>query len=170
MLSSLLLLSLPLPLLLQSLLLLLLPDIPWIAALTGSRPSTHPSQRSRQRESSPFISTSQATQKDEAPKKKERTSSAASSRNQWKRAWNRHPTQRGDADFSEASPASPASTASRPAANENSSRVNLPDQADHGRLYKWAPPSRVKESTERSRRDYFSGSSPSFSSKRPHWD
>ena len=58
----------------------------------------------------------------------------------------------------------------RPAANENSSRVNLPDQADHGRLYKRAPPSRVKESTERSRRDYFSGSSPSFSSKRPHQD
>ena len=48
----------------------------------------------------------------------------------------------------------------RPAANENSSRVNLPDQADHGRLYKQAPPSRVKDSTERSRRDYFSGSSP----------
>ena len=58
----------------------------------------------------------------------------------------------------------------RPAANENSSRVNLPDQADHGRLYKQAPPSRVKESTERSPRDYFSGSSPSFSSRRPHRD
>ena len=58
----------------------------------------------------------------------------------------------------------------RPAANENSSRVNLPDQDDHGRLYKQAPPSRVKDSTERSRRDYFSGSSPSFSSKQPHRD
>ena len=58
----------------------------------------------------------------------------------------------------------------RPPANENSSRVNLPDQADHGRLYKQAPPSRVKESTERSRRDYFSGSSPSFSSQQLHRD
>ena len=58
----------------------------------------------------------------------------------------------------------------RPAANENSSRVNLPDQADHGRLYKQAPPDRVKESTERSRRDYFSRSSPSFSSKRLYRD
>ena len=55
-----------------------------------------------------------------------------------------------------------------PAANENSSRVNIPDQADHSRLYKQAPPSRGKESTEQSCRDYFSGSSPSFSSKRPH--
>ena len=58
----------------------------------------------------------------------------------------------------------------RPAANENSSGVNLQGQADHGWLYKQAPPSRVKESTKRSRRDYFSGSSPSFSSKRPHRD
>ena len=58
----------------------------------------------------------------------------------------------------------------RPAANENSSRGNLPDQADHGRLYKRAPSSISKESTDRSRRDYFSGSSLSFSSKRPHRD
>ena len=58
----------------------------------------------------------------------------------------------------------------RPAANENSSLVNLLDQADHGWLYKWAPPSSIKESTERSRRDYFSGSSFSFGSKRPHRD
>ena len=58
----------------------------------------------------------------------------------------------------------------RPAANDNSSRVNLQDQADNGRLYKQAPPNRVKESTKRSRRDYFSRSSPSFSSKRPHRD
>ena len=43
----------------------------------------------------------------------------------------------------------------RPAANKNSSRVNPQDQADPGRLYKQAPPSRVKESTKRSRRDYF---------------
>ena len=56
------------------------------------------------------------------------------------------------------------------AANENSSRANLWDQADPGRLYKQAQPSRVKESTKRSRRDYFSGSSPSFSSKRPRRD
>ena len=58
----------------------------------------------------------------------------------------------------------------RPAANENSSRVNLPDQADYSRLYKRAPPSRGKEFTDRSRRDYFSWSSLSFSSKRPHRD
>ena len=58
----------------------------------------------------------------------------------------------------------------RPAPNENSSRVNLPDQADHNWLYKRVLPSKGKESTERSRRDYFSGSSPSFSSKRPHRD
>ena len=56
------------------------------------------------------------------------------------------------------------------ATNENSSRVNLLDQTDHGRLYKRASPSSIKESTERSRRDYFSGSSLSFSSKRPHRD
>ena len=55
------------------------------------------------------------------------------------------------------------------AANENSSRVNLWDQADSGRLYKQAQRSRVKQSTKRSRRDYF-GSSPSFSSKRPRRD
>ena len=53
------------------------------------------------------------------------------------------------------------------AANENSSRVNLWNQADPGQLYKQAQGSRVKESTKQSRRDYFSGSSPSFSSKRP---
>ena len=58
----------------------------------------------------------------------------------------------------------------RPAAKDNSSQVNLPDQAVHGRLYERAPPSRVKESTEQSRRDYFSGSSLSFSSKWPHRD
>ena len=56
------------------------------------------------------------------------------------------------------------------AANENSSRVNLWNQADPGRLYKQARGSRVKESTKRSRRDYFSGSSPSFSSKQPRQD
>ena len=38
------------------------------------------------KKSSSYISASQATPKDEAPKKKERTSSAASSRHQWKRA------------------------------------------------------------------------------------
>ena len=46
------------------------------------------------------------------------------------------------------------------AANENSSRVSLWNQADPGRLYKQAQGSRVKESTKRSRRDYFSGPSP----------
>ena len=56
------------------------------------------------------------------------------------------------------------------AANENSSRVNLWNQADPGGLYKQAQRSRGKESTKRSRRDYFSGSFPSFSSKRPRRD
>ena len=58
----------------------------------------------------------------------------------------------------------------RPAANKNLSRVNLLYQADHGRLYKQVPLSRFKESTKRSRRDYFSGSSPSFISKWPRRD
>ena len=57
-----------------------------------------------------------------------------------------------------------------PAGYDNSSRDNLLDQADHGRLYKRAPPSRVKESTERSYQDYFSGSSLTFSSKQLHRD
>ena len=58
----------------------------------------------------------------------------------------------------------------RSAANENSSRANLPDQADHGQLYKWAHSSISKESTARSRRDNFSGSTLSFRSKRSHRD
>ena len=57
-----------------------------------------------------------------------------------------------------------------PAANKNSYQANLPDQADHGQLYKRASPSISKESTERSRRDNFSGSTLSFSSKRSHRD
>ena len=56
-----------------------------------------------------------------------------------------------------------------PAANENSSRVDPWNQADPGRLYKQAQWSRGKESTKRFRRDN-SGSSPSFSSKRPRRD
>ena len=58
----------------------------------------------------------------------------------------------------------------RSAANENSSRANLPDKADHGRLYKRAQSSISKESTSRSCRDNFSGSTLSFSSKRSHRD
>ena len=54
----------------------------------------------------------------------------------------------------------------RSAANENSSRPNLLDQADLGRLYKWAHSTLSKVSTTRSRRDNFSGSDLSFSSKR----
>ena len=56
------------------------------------------------------------------------------------------------------------------AANENSSRANLPDQADLGRLYKRAHSSISKEFTARSRRDNFSGSTLSFCSKRSHRD
>ena len=58
----------------------------------------------------------------------------------------------------------------RPAANENLSRAHLPDQPDPGRLYKRAHSSISKESTTRSRRDYFSGSNFSFSSQRSHRD
>ena len=56
------------------------------------------------------------------------------------------------------------------AANQNSSRPNLLDQAELGRLHKLAHSSLNKESTTRSRRDYFSGSNLSFSSKRSHQD
>ena len=58
----------------------------------------------------------------------------------------------------------------RPAANKNLSRVDPWNQADPGQLYKPALRSRGKESTKRSRRDKFSGSSLSFSSKWPRRD
>ena len=75
--------------------------IPSIGQTTGER---------RRRKSPPFISASQATPKDTTPKEKEGTSPAASSRHQWKLAWNRPPTQGDEADASEASPASPPSS------------------------------------------------------------
>ena len=50
----------------------------------------------------------------------------------------------------------------RSAANHNSARPNLLDQAELGRLYKPACSSLSKQSTTRSRRDYFSGSNLSF--------
>ena len=56
------------------------------------------------------------------------------------------------------------------AANQISPRPNLMDQAELGRLYKQAHSSLSKESTTRSRRDYFSGSNLSFVSKRSHRD
>ena len=59
----------------------------------------------------------------------------------------------------------------RPAANENSSRAHLPDQPDPSRLYKRPHSSISKDTTTRSRRNYFSGSNLSFtSSKRSHRD
>ena len=58
----------------------------------------------------------------------------------------------------------------RSAANQNSSRNNPLDQAELGWLYKPAHSSLSKDSTTRSRRDYFSGSNLSFSSKRSHRD
>ena len=59
----------------------------------------------------------------------------------------------------------------RPAANENSSRAHFSDQPDPSRLYKRAHSSISKDTTTRSRRDYFSGSNLSFtSSKRSHRD
>ena len=66
-----------------------------------------------------------------------------------------------DECFSEASPASQLPQHPQPprsAANHNSARPNLLDQAELGRLYKPACSSLSKESTTRSRRDYFSGS------------
>ena len=57
------------------------------------------------------------------------------------------------------------------AANHNSARPNLLDQAELGRLYIPACSSLSKESTTRSRRDYFSGSNLSFNySQRSHRD
>ena len=57
------------------------------------------------------------------------------------------------------------------AANHNSAWPNLLDQAELGRLYKPARTSISKESTTRSRRDYFSGSNLSFTcSQRSHRD
>ena len=59
----------------------------------------------------------------------------------------------------------------RSAANQNSARPNLLDQAELGRLYKPARSSLSKESTTRSRLYYFSGSNLSFNcSKRSHQD
>ena len=59
----------------------------------------------------------------------------------------------------------------RSAANHNSARPNLLDQAELGRLYKPARTSISKESTTRSHRDYFSGSNLSFTcSQRSHRD
>ena len=59
----------------------------------------------------------------------------------------------------------------RSAANHNSARPNLLDQAELGRLYKPARTSISKESTTRSRRNYFSGSNLSFTcSQRSHRD
>ena len=55
-------------------------------------------------------------------------------------------------------------------ANENSPGVNLWNQVDPGRLYKQAQGSRVKQSSERPRRDYFSGSPLLLHSKRPRRD
>ena len=59
----------------------------------------------------------------------------------------------------------------RSAANHKSARPNLLDQAELSRLYKPACSSLSKESTTRSRRDYFSGSNLSFNcSQRSHRD
>ena len=58
-----------------------------------------------------------------------------------------------------------------PAANHNSERADLLDQAELGRLYKPALPSISKDTTTRSRRDNFSRSNLSFTcSQRSHRD
>ena len=54
----------------------------------------------------------------------------------------------------------------RPADNENSSRAHLPDQPDPSRLYKRAHSSISKDTTTRSRRNYFSGSNLSSTSSK----
>ena len=58
----------------------------------------------------------------------------------------------------------------RSAATQYLAQPNLLDQAELGWLYKPAHSSLSKESTTRSRRDYFSGSNFSLSSKRSHPD
>ena len=59
----------------------------------------------------------------------------------------------------------------RSAANHNSARPDLLNQAELGRLYKPACPSLSKDTTTRSRRDNFSGSNVSFkSSQQSHQD
>ena len=64
-------------------------------------------------------------------------------------------------------PQHPQST--RSAANHNSARPNLQDQAEPGQLYRPACSSLSKESTTRSRRDYFSRSNLSINcSQRSH--
>ena len=55
-------------------------------------------------------------------------------------------------------------------ANENSPGADSWNQADPGGLYKQAQGSRIKQSSKRPRRDYFSGSSLLLSSKRPRRD
>ena len=58
-----------------------------------------------------------------------------------------------------------------PAANHNSERPDLLDQAELGQLYKSARPSISKDTTTRPRRDNFSGSNLSFTcSQRSHRD
>ena len=58
-----------------------------------------------------------------------------------------------------------------PAANHNSERPDLLDQAELGRLYKPAQPSIIKDNTTRSHRDNFSRSTLSFTcSQRSHRD
>ena len=59
-----------------------------------------------------------------------------------------------------------------PMANHNSGRPDLLDQAELGRVYKPAGPSIGKDTTTRSRRDNFSGSTLSFTtcSQRSHRD
>ena len=58
-----------------------------------------------------------------------------------------------------------------PVANHNSEQPDLLDQAEIGRLYKPARPSISKDTTTRSRRDYFSGSNLSFTcSQQSHRD
>ena len=155
----------------STLLLLLLADIPWNAALIGST-TQHPSPpRDHGKKNHPPSSQPPRLPRKMRPRRRKERHHHHQQQHHAGNAPGTDPCPKGRMRTSVKHPQLPQHPQHpRPAANEISSRVNLLDQADHSQLYKWATSSRGKESTERSCRDYFSGSSLSFSSKRPHRD
>ena len=135
-------------------------------------PGPHPSQKPRQRKSSPCSRATQTPRKMRPQRKR--------------REHHQQPGASGSVPGTSRLPSSQRSTSVKhpqlpqlpqphqpphPAANENSSRAHLPDQPDPGRLYKRAHSSISMDSTTRSRRDNFSGSNLSFTcSQRSHRD
>ena len=149
---------------------MMLPDLPWKAALTGS-PTQHPPlpEITAKRNHSPSSPPPKVPRKMRPQRRKREHHKRLPGAN-GNAPGTAYPPRDG-MNTSVMHPQLPQHPESpRPTANENSSRANLPDQADHGRLYKRASPSISKESTERSRRDNFSWSTLSFSSKRSHRD